>query len=866
LNALATFMIGAALLAAPPAVAGPAEPPQDGPPAAYAPIDLHPLPPQAVVQCRLAQATTRHPILCPRSLPRATLVLNGAQVAAPIAERVLVPGRGRKRPAAGLSFSYGFHIEPESGPDWRSRLWQNRPCCFLHVELYRRFPGIGIPPPGARLATLGGRRGIYWPAVSWGMACRGNGGVFCNHAAFLFWHANRRYLITIHHFARGETRALLDRIVAGIVPARQLRLPAAGDAAETAREAVSVRLRHGLRAARLRAGPNLLLRRDRAGRLRAWRAVARASGFDVLRPTRVNGLPLRRLVLLRGTARWPACRGYEASYGPRHGRALRLRGLHPTACPHHVPPAADRFTAVRGIPASVTLSTDTRGRRVTVVAWRDEDVGTYELKATGTTRGTAIEAATSALVQHAGGPPRGGDFDAIRSRLVLLDAQSLRPRRTLRVHGAVTAIAPDGAGGWYVAGPFDRIDGMARAAIARIGGDGQVDRFFRGSLSQHSTANAFGINALRVAGGRVYALGSFWFAGGAYRPGLAALDARTGRPDRRFRPPQTLASGTDLLGDGDHLLVATARGVVRLDARTGRPRPPSLVRVGPAGEITTVTRLAETETGDRLIIGGTFRRIQGKQRASLAAVDGTGRADPVFRANLAPLHDTCLRPCVPVYDLALDPRGLYVAGFFRRAGGRPHRGLARLDPRTAQSDPSWAPRPPDPPWRLLPLPDLLLATVPGHRSGLSRLAAFDLDTGGAVPPPLPDLRSISAVAVDGSDVAIAATGLAHTTPHRGRRLTQPSPCNAGALQQTAVDALRGSGPSMLTGAGISRNDPRYAVVKYRQHQQEGMLFLYRDDPADRCYRRWAAVPPTAPHLVPRVVLADADLGRAYPPA
>jgi hypothetical protein len=71
---------------------------------------------------------------------------------------------------------------------------------------------------------------------------------------------------------------------------------------------------------------------------------------------------------------------------------------------------------------------------------------------------------------------------------------------------------------------------------------------------------------------------------------------------------------------------------------------------------------------------------------------------------------------------------------------------------------------------------------------------------------------------------------------------------------------------MLTGAGISRNDPRYAAVKYRQHQQEGMLFLYRDDPADRCYRRWAAVPPTAPHLVPRVVLADARLGRAYPPA
>jgi hypothetical protein len=192
-------------------------------------VALHPLPRQAVVQCRLAQASTRVPLLCPRRVPLPTLptpyVLPQALPTA-AAERLPAMGRGAGRESVGVSFGYGAPWEPSDvNPAWRQRLWANRPCCFLHLEVFRWQRGRADPPPQAVPATLGGRRGLYAPALSLGMGCRGNGGNFCNHAAFFFRAHGVRYVVTLHHFAPLETRALLARLVAELVPARSLALP-----------------------------------------------------------------------------------------------------------------------------------------------------------------------------------------------------------------------------------------------------------------------------------------------------------------------------------------------------------------------------------------------------------------------------------------------------------------------------------------------------------------------------------------------------------------------------------------------------------------------------------------------------------------
>jgi len=44
-----------------------------------------------------------------------------------------------------------------------------------------------------------------------------------------------------------------------------------------------------------------------------------------------------------------------------------------------------------------------------------------------------------------------------------------------RVNGAVFAVAPDGSGGWYIAGDFSKVDGVPRNNLAQINVDGTLN-------------------------------------------------------------------------------------------------------------------------------------------------------------------------------------------------------------------------------------------------------------------------------------------------------------------------------------------------------------------------------------------------------
>jgi hypothetical protein len=173
------------------------------------------------MQCRLAQGLTPVPILCPRVLPRAWQ--RPWRVRSGTAPPVLSVQRVRYRDRGGsnvlLTFAYGAPWEPESGPGWRQHLWRNRPCCFLHFEVFARVAGKPLTAGRGERALLGGRRGIYLPALGYGPQCRSpeRGAFWCNHAVFVWRRAGVQYAATLHAFGAG-TRQLLGRLVAGLAP------------------------------------------------------------------------------------------------------------------------------------------------------------------------------------------------------------------------------------------------------------------------------------------------------------------------------------------------------------------------------------------------------------------------------------------------------------------------------------------------------------------------------------------------------------------------------------------------------------------------------------------------------------------------
>ena len=109
---------------------------------------------RVVTSCRSIQARARVSLLCPTLLPRATVGYPGLP---PRALTVQTTGDFFHRGVAGVDISYSA---PWEGQGWKAHRWRNRPCCFFHLDVFRRAPGRKAIPTRARPATLGGKRGL----------------------------------------------------------------------------------------------------------------------------------------------------------------------------------------------------------------------------------------------------------------------------------------------------------------------------------------------------------------------------------------------------------------------------------------------------------------------------------------------------------------------------------------------------------------------------------------------------------------------------------------------------------------------------------------------------------------------------------
>lgn len=277
-----------------------------------------------------------------------------------------------------------------------------------------------------------------------------------------------------------------------------------------------------------------------------------------------------------------------------------------------------------------------------------------------------------------------------------------------RVNGTVRAVAPDGAGGWFIGGDFTAVSGVTRNRLAHVlsdltlgawnpGANDEVRALARDGSTLYvggrftsiggqarnriaalstSTGLATGWNpnadsyvlGLTVDGSTVYAGGDFATIGGQTRHHVAALNAASGLatawdPNVDFWVWRILVSGSTVYIGGNFQTVGAAArsNIAAIDAATG-----TATSWNPGANNGVAALLI---AGTKLYVGGAFTSIGGKARNRLAEVDlGNGTV-----SNWNPNAD------YTVYALGLAGNTLYVGGEFASMGGAGRGSLAAVD-------------------------------------------------------------------------------------------------------------------------------------------------------------------------------------------
>jgi hypothetical protein len=285
-----------------------------------------------------------------------------------------------------------------------------------------------------------------------------------------------------------------------------------------------------------------------------------------------------------------------------------------------------------------------------------------------------------------------------RGSAVVLDRASGREVARLSANGALVAAVADGQGGWFVGGSFTRIGGQDRVAIAHVLPSGAIDPDWRAAIAG-AKGRLPAVYALARAGRRLFVAGPFVRVGGLRRPGLAALDARTGavlahwaprpRPSiRNFTWPDIAV----LAVAGGRLLVARnynypVPGITAIRIRTATVDwhwNPHLLMIGDAGNFNTLLPIR-----DRVYVAGSFH-AGGLHRNGLVAV---AASDGSVDRGWSPQAQNCpvCNGFAVLYGLAATKQRVYVSGGFRRINGVARDGIAALDLDSGAVQPSWRP-------------------------------------------------------------------------------------------------------------------------------------------------------------------------------
>lgn len=241
------------------------------------------------------------------------------------------------------------------------------------------------------------------------------------------------------------------------------------------------------------------------------------------------------------------------------------------------------------------------------------------------------------------------------------------------VGGDVLAMIPDGSGGYYLGGGFDRIGGVRQPNLRRLDSNGQVVPAF--------VPNSGFVRALALAGGHLWVGGDFTFFNSAARQRLVAIDPVTGAL-RAFVTDANnsinsiaVAGGQILVGGSFTQINGQPRNrLAALDATTG-----ALLPWNPGADNQVNTLAVDATT---VYAGGNFGTVGGVARARLVAIDVAtgavigGFAPPAINNNIS--------------KLLLSGGTLYAGGGFSITGATPRNNAAAFNPVTGALT-SWAP-------------------------------------------------------------------------------------------------------------------------------------------------------------------------------
>ena len=258
--------------------------------------------------------------------------------------------------------------------------------------------------------------------------------------------------------------------------------------------------------------------------------------------------------------------------------------------------------------------------------------------------------------------------------------------------GTILAVIPDGAGGWYVGGSFNRVDDFVRNNLAHILANGTLDPTWRPEPNSR-------VHALALRGNAVYAGGDFTQIGGQARNNIAALDATTGLATP-WNPNATITSGTTvtatgagvraLLVDGQIIYVggsftsiggATRNRIAALDSMTGN----ATAWNPDAGSTVRALALA----GATIYAGGNFTSIGGASRNRLAALNVVTGSATAWNPNVESVPAS-----LPTEINAIEVAGMivYAGGLFNTINnGRTRNNLAAIDAATGTIIMNWNP-------------------------------------------------------------------------------------------------------------------------------------------------------------------------------
>ncbi|MFB9803683.1 hypothetical protein [Streptomonospora salina] len=272
--------------------------------------------------------------------------------------------------------------------------------------------------------------------------------------------------------------------------------------------------------------------------------------------------------------------------------------------------------------------------------------------------------------------------------------------------GRVKAVVPVGDV-VVVAGRFDRVAPPGRDAtverhnvFAFDRGTGRISDGFAPEVDGTVTSAVPG-----PRGGTVHIAGHFDRVGGADLPGVALLSVRDGDPVASF--DAGVEGGSVYRADayGNHLYLGGSfdsvggvrrGGLARVDARTGAPDPgfdvsPAEARRGGL----RVQELAVSPRGDRLVVAGTFTRIEDRRRYQIAVIDTAARpaapADWSTESYAAPCDYGAIHTYMRGIDFA--PDGSYFT-VVTAGGPKAEPGLCKTAARWetyagADAEPTW---------------------------------------------------------------------------------------------------------------------------------------------------------------------------------